>query len=268
MPAYEPVTAALRCLSVLREVSVQRSASVRSIQEAIKLNRPTIIRMLETLEFAGLVQRSAQDGTYFVTGKSLELSMGFQFDTFVATAAIPVLDGLQAKIGWPSDVAIFDGDAMIVVATNRSKETKFFYDRPPGFRTPLLGAALGRAYISFTTEAERQSAFALLKDMPEPWNEPARDAKMAEELVQTVRRERYAITDKDYTARTYSGAVTSIAVPILDGDRPLGALNATYLGEAFTVKEARQRLLAPLTEAAATLAGKLTKAVNGQSGSR
>ena len=258
MPAYEPVNAALRCLAVLREVSIQRDASIRSIQEAIDLNRPTIIRMLETLEHAGLVRRHADSGTYFVTGKTLELSMGFQFDNLVATAAIPILEALQSKIGWPSDVAIFDTDEMIVAATNRRNETKFFYDRRPGFRTTLLGAALGRAYIAYASDGDRQRAFGLLKSNPSPWNEPARDSRLAAELVETIRSQGYALTDAAYTASVYGDAVTSIGVPVLDGDRPIAALNATYLREAFTLEEAKERLLAPLIEAASELGQKLS----------
>ncbi|MFC7610886.1 helix-turn-helix domain-containing protein [Teichococcus aestuarii] len=57
MPSYEPVTAVLRGLEVLRAVNHLRSATVREIHEATGLNQPTVVRMLETLIHAGFVAR-------------------------------------------------------------------------------------------------------------------------------------------------------------------------------------------------------------------
>ena len=258
MASYKPVTAVLRGLVVLRAVSVQRRASVKSIQALTKINRPTVIRMLETLEHAGFIIRETSPGHYLVTGKALELSMGFEMSSALAAAAQCVIEALQRKIGWPSDVGVFDTDAMVVAATNRSSEGRFFYDRRPGYRAPLLGTSLGLAYIAFTTEEEREAAFASLRSSADPWNEIARDRDRAVELLRVIRKTGYATTDLRYTQREYDGKVISFGVPIMNGTRPMGALNVTYLREALTRAEAEKRLLPPLKKAATDISANLT----------
>jgi IclR family transcriptional regulator, mhp operon transcriptional activator len=259
MPAYEPVTAALRCIAVLREVSVQRSASARSIQAKTKLSRATIIRMLETLEYAGLIARDPTTGLYFVTGKSLELSMGYQFDRILANLAAPILDSLRTAIGWPSDLAIFDEDAMMIVATNRVRDSRIVYNYSPGYRSPVLGSALGRAYLAFSSEEVRASIFHKLKSISDPWNDAARDPVIAAKLVDSVRRQRYATPHKSFVEQIH-GDVDSIAVPVLEGDRPVAVLNVVYFREALTPNEAALRLVEPLKAAADVLGRELKSA--------
>ena len=257
MASYKPVTAVLRGLAVLRSVSVERPASVMSIQHATGINRPTIIRMLETLQHAGLVLREPRTRNYILTASALELSMGYELGSLVATAARSVLKSLQGKIGWPSDVGIFDSDAIVVVATTRSGEGRFFYDRRPGFRAPLLATSLGRAYIAFASEEERRAAFALLRQSSEPWNEPARNRQKAAQLIRAIRRNGYATTNLSYAQREYDGKVLFFGVPIMRDSRPVGALNVAYLRETLTKVEAEKRLLPPLKEAATEIAANL-----------
>ena len=57
MPSFEPVTAVLRAFDVLLTVNRLKEASVGDIFRETGLNRPTIVRMLETLIHAGFVSR-------------------------------------------------------------------------------------------------------------------------------------------------------------------------------------------------------------------
>jgi IclR family mhp operon transcriptional activator len=257
MVAYEPVTAVLRGLAVLREVSVQRSASVRSIQAALGLSRPTIIRMLETLEHADMVRRDARLGTWFVTAKAFELGIGYEFDSVIASAALPVLDALKRRIGWPSDIATFDRDAMVAVATTRQTEDRFLSRHSIGTRAPILASALGLAYLAFASAEDRSIAFASLGKSLEPWNELARDPQIASDRLGGIRRAGFATTDARYAAAGHIGDVRSIAVPVLDGEKAVAALNVTYLIDTLTVDEAIARLVDPLKEAAREISGRL-----------
>jgi IclR family mhp operon transcriptional activator len=246
-------------LEVLRAVSLTGQATVNQIHALTGINRPTIVRMLETLMHAGYVVRDGNSACYRVSGKSLELSMGFELSSEVTTVARPMIEELQRKVGWPSDVAIFDTDAMIVVATSRN-QGRLFYNRVPGYRAPLLATSLGRAYIAFAPPEVRERAFALVRNSPEQWNEPARKRAAGEAFVRKIRRAGYATMDPQYSLREYGGQVAAIGVPILVGGKPVGAINVVYLQDAMPRNEVLKRLLEPLQQTARRIADNLQSA--------
>src|SRR3984885_1611998 len=95
MPSFQPVTAVLRALDVLLAVNRLREASVGDIFRETGLNRPTIVRMLETLMHAGFVSRHPAQPVYLPTGKTLDLSSGYQKHEEMAMVAAPILVSLH-----------------------------------------------------------------------------------------------------------------------------------------------------------------------------
>ena len=256
MPSYQPVTAVLRGFDVLAAVSTLKRAAVGDIHKLTGLNRPTVVRMLETLEHAGFVFRHADAPLYSVTGKTLELSEGYDPGGQLGAASQPWLMALQRRIGWPSDVGVRDGDAMMVAATSRG-EGRLFFNRRPGYRAPMLATSLGRAWLAFADARERERCLALLRDAPETWNEPARNVSQCTRLLAKVRRQGYATIHPDYAEREYRGAVSTLGVPILVDGRVAGALNAMFLRDTLAPAEAVEKLLGPLQETAAQIAAAL-----------
>lgn len=258
MPSYEPVTAVLRGLEVLRAVNHLRSATVREIHEATGLNQPTVVRMLETLIHAGFVARQPGQPRYLPTGRTLELSAGYELQREVGLAATPVMTRLRRGIGWPSDIGVFDGDAMVVVHTSRGEGGRFLFERRPGFRAPILATSLGRAYLAHCSEADRRQALERAARLPEPWNEPARQPASLEALLHRIRTEGYAGMDEAYAARDYGGMASAIGVPVLEGGVAIAALNLMYLRDAIDQGSVVQKLLPALQQAARELAEALS----------
>ncbi|MCP1742341.1 DNA-binding transcriptional ArsR family regulator [Bradyrhizobium japonicum] len=85
----EGVRAFKRGLDVLQEVN--RSGGIRAgdVARALDLPRPTVYRLLETLEELGYVARSASDERFRVT--RLALSLGDGYDPGVVSARRPRL---------------------------------------------------------------------------------------------------------------------------------------------------------------------------------
>src|SRR5271168_4127659 len=144
MPSFEPVTAVLRAFDVLLTVNRLKEASVGDIFRETGLNRPTIVRMLETLIHAGFVSRHPTQAVYFPTGRTLDLSSGYKKHEEMAIVAAPILVGLHKELQWPSDVAVFDRDAMVVARTSRG-EGFLHFDRRAGYRRhrSRIGLPLG-----------------------------------------------------------------------------------------------------------------------------
>jgi IclR family mhp operon transcriptional activator len=123
------------------------------IHRSSGLPKPTILRMIETLIAAGYVARENDRPAYVATGKCLLLSNGFRVHDRLTAVAAPMLAAFRRKIGWPSDLGIFDGDAMVIAATSRDLGV-LVLNRKIGTRTPLLLSALGRAYFAFCDDDE------------------------------------------------------------------------------------------------------------------
>ncbi|MFC3124219.1 IclR family transcriptional regulator C-terminal domain-containing protein [Pseudoroseomonas globiformis] len=256
MPSYEPVTAVLRGLDVLRAVNRLSAATVREIHALTGLNQPTIVRMLETLIHAGFIRRHAQQPLYLPTGKTLELSGGYTLHREIGAAAIPVMSRLRQAVGWPSDVAVFDGDAMVVAHTSRG-EGRFLFERRTGFRAPILATSLGRAFLAFCAPADRQRAIALAARSPEPWNQALQSPGALEASLEAIRAAGYATMEESYAAREYGGQASAIAVPVLSAGRAMASLNLMYLREAMDQETVVLRMLPLLREASSELSAAL-----------
>ena len=108
--------------------------------------------MIETLMTAGFVARDDRTA-YTPTGTCLLLSNGLRVHARLTAVAARKLTAFRRKIGWPSDLGIFDGDAMVIAATSRDLGV-LVLNRKVGARTPLLLSALGRAYLASCDDAE------------------------------------------------------------------------------------------------------------------
>ena len=75
--SYTPVKSAIRCLEVLVAVNrLETNATVGEIHRLVNIEKPTIVRMLETLTFLGFLAKDEKTLSYAPTGKTLSLSAG------------------------------------------------------------------------------------------------------------------------------------------------------------------------------------------------
>ena len=157
MTSFRPVIALSRGLEVLRAINQERQSTVGSLHKATGLNKATIVRMLETLEHEGYVVRRTEPASYAPTGRALLLSAGYDEPTWIGGIAEPILNKFRKQIHWPSDIAVLDQESMVIAHTTRVDGSPPPFSRPPGFRFPVLGTSMGRAYLAFC-EARRAGA--------------------------------------------------------------------------------------------------------------
>lgn len=259
MPSYRPVTATLRGLEVLAATSRLGSrATLAEIHRLTGFDKSTILRMLETLEHAGFVIRDEDRRSWQVTGKTLQLSAGYDRHRAVGTIVAPALAAFRTAVGWPSDVALFDHDSMLVVETSR-EPGPMFLNRRPGYRAPVLGTSLGLAYLAHCPAPERAAFLTRVAEDPAPWNELARRPQKAERLFAEIRARGYAEMSPSYAAREYDDMISSLGVPIIRDGRVYAAMNTLYLLNALTPERAVATLLAPLRVTAERLAAELAR---------
>lgn len=256
MPSYTPVAALLRGLDVLRVVNQAGAADVRTLHAETGHDKATIVRMLETLIHAGYVVQEA--GCYRPTGKVLQLSAGYDRMRQFEQVLTPVMAGFRAEVGWPSDFAMPDGTEMIVIETSRDHGPLSF-NRRKGFRAPVLATSLGRAYLAYCPEAERDTLLRQLRDRAAAVSAPFPSGAELTALLETVRQDGFATMDPGYSDQEYGGTFWALAVPV-QGARLYGALNLMLLRQAVSPDTARGHLLPKLQATAAALAGGFDRA--------
>lgn len=254
MPSYKPVTAVLRGVEVLRVVNRLCPTTVKAIHYETGFDKATIVRMLETLIHSGYVAQDPDTGTYSVTGRVLQLSVGYSTHDRVATLCTPILARLRRAIGWPSDFAIRDSESMIVVQTSRTQGPLLF-NRRPGYRAPMLTTSIGRAYLAACAEAERAEILALIESGDSTGR--TRVPRGLDRQLEEVRAAGYAIMDDTYSRSEYGGTIWAAAVPVQDGAQVHGALNIMLLRDAVDEATVRERYLPRLKESAAELVAAL-----------
>lgn len=262
MPSFKPVIALARGLEILRVVNEEGQSTIRSLHKATGLDKATIVRMLETLEHEGYVMRDPEQALYAPTGRTLVLSQGYDRHLWVGSIAEPILGEFRSRIGWPSDVAICDRDAMVVVQTTRGRQGPLSFNRRPGFRASVLMTSLGRAYLAFCSDEERETIIRRLAEQPGAFNDLARQPRKLQGLLGQVRQQGYAIMDEAYSEREYDGLVWAFAVPVRRGRQIFASMNMMLLKSAVPPAEGLERFLKPLQETAEQLAVSLDQKIS------
>ena len=263
MGSYKPVNAVLRGLDVLAAVNkLKGRATIGELYRETGHDKATIVRMLETLIHAGFVFRDENRGAYEVTGKTLLLCGGYDRHRAVGRIVAPIIAAFRNRVGWPSDVAIFDRDAMVVVETSRVPGQMFMI-RDPGYRAPMLGTSLGLAYLAFTTPEERAGVLRYEAENSAPWNAVAREQAAAESFLADIRAQGYATMHDEFSRIEYGRQISTVGVPILIGGVSVASVNVLYLRSALTREEAIRTTLPDLQACAAEIAAALAAGPGG-----
>jgi IclR family mhp operon transcriptional activator len=259
MPHVKSIRSLERGLRVLRALQQQPIASLHEINQLTRIPKPTLLRILRTLEDFGAVSRRLADGRYRTSASLSQLARKPDRYDRVAEAAAPVLDRLCQKISWPSDLMVPAGDHMEIRETSRVQtpfSAIFLHDR---IGTPVnwLLSAVGRAYLAFCPEKERDKIIALLRKSDIPENRIARDEKRIRFVLKETQTRGYGMRDPAFGGGAYRkqtpDGLAGIAVPLLDNKRIHGVINIVWPRAARTIEEMVHEHLADLQNAASEI---------------
>ena len=243
------VRAFKRGLDVLREVN--RSGGIRAgdVARQLGLPRPTVYRLIETLEELGYVARSASDDRFRVTRRALGLGDGYDPGVVICQAAAPYLAELSRTLVWPVDLSTYENAAMVIQETTHSRSPLSIDRGMIGRRLPMLRTSAGRAYLAACGASERDLIINHLRRIDEaddrPFLEPGRLKRM---IAETAERGYGIRSEGEFNPKT-----GSIAVAIAREDIVFGCISIIWIRSALTLDEAFAKFVAPLRAAAATI---------------
>jgi IclR family mhp operon transcriptional activator len=253
-----------RGLKVLQFLQSNPIASLHDLHVATRISKPSLIRILYTLEQSHLVSRRLGDGRYRVSANLTRVARRRAGHDRVAEAAAPVLDKLCQKISWPSDVLVPAGDYMEIAETSQTHTPFLIPISGIGSRVNWLLSAVGRAYLAFCPDSEREAILQRLAKSDQLEDRLARDRKSLDRALLETRQRGYGIRAPTFTGKLYGeppkdDGLVAIALPLLDRARVHGSINIMWIKTAFTVEEFAARHLGDLKAAATEIVGAMQR---------
>ncbi|WP_374239928.1 helix-turn-helix domain-containing protein [Zoogloea sp.] len=261
------INALERGLDVLRKLNERHGQSLAELHAATGIPKPSLLRILDTLEASGFAWRAIGDGRYR-RRFALILRPSIADELLaIGEIAAPFLENLRRKVIWPSDVLVFRDFRMELVETSRRQSTLGVAMYPLGYRVEMFLSAPGRAWLAFCSDAERETVLADAALHP-PMLQRSRDLLRGglADILDETRRLGYASRDPlfggadDKDISVIDDRLDAIAVPLMAGGRVLATMNLVWPRKYRLKEQIVREHLADLQEAAASIAAAFSRA--------
>lgn len=246
-------TPTLRLFALLEVIaSKDQLFSLQRLTDDTGLPKPTLHRMLQQLESAGLLQRGP-DGRHYGTGARLRrLAENLLLNSVHQGAQHAVLRQLVDEVGESCNLTALSGNEVVYLDRVETAAPLRFYLHP-GSRVPAHCSASGKIFLAQMTPRQRQR---LLGHAPLQAYTPQTiiDLGGLEAEIRDIKRQGFALDNEEFLPGLLCVAV--LVPPVARAGRP-GRSNRCVAVQApiirLTASKALQ-LLAPLQRAAAALA--------------
>jgi IclR family mhp operon transcriptional activator len=238
-----PVNALSRGLLVLETVNAYGPIGLSAVRNHTGIPKATALRLLESLRQAGYLTFDESTKTYDVSLRALALSSNVSLENSLVETARPVIERLRVKLGWPSDLAVFHADKMVIIDTNR-KLGMLSSNRSIGSRVPIMASATGRAYLSGMPDDEREKLLETLRESRDPYEKLARNRRAVERIIRDTRSRGYALSNQEFL-KTNRGA----AVAVSREGVVVCVVNLIAVASLVTLEEVERRYVPMLLEA-------------------
>ena len=230
-----------RGLALLVAMNRRKLPSVVELARDTRLPRPTIYRLLATLNRAGFVARSSPADRFCLTPKVRSLSDGFLEDDWIAEMAAPFMAKFTRDLVWPAALMTFEQGRMLVRETTHEASVLSIDHGMVGRSLPMLRTAAGRCYLAFCSASERRAILDMLARSPSLEDRGARERDRVGALLDAIRTKGFAVQDREINPKA-----AGMAIPIRAGSRILGCLSLIWISSALTIAQAERQLLPPL----------------------
>ncbi|HTM95983.1 MAG TPA: DNA-binding transcriptional regulator [Croceibacterium sp.] len=240
-----------RAIDVLQALNRRPLSTLHDLHRDTGLPKPSIVRLLRTLEAKGLAAQSSSYGAYQLLSRVKSLASGFHHEPQIVEVAEELMIEFTRQEGWPLSLALFDLNAMVVRACTIRFTALSLEHAAINRRLSLLTHAMGRAYLAFSAENERAILLSILRSQRSESAALANEAGIAGMIAQ-VRERGYALRDPLLNPRS-----STVAVPVFENGRVVATLGFTWIAAAMTVEQAVGRFVPGVMDIARDISRKL-----------
>ena len=239
-----------RASDLLQALNRRPLSTLQELHHDTGLPKPSIVRLLRTLEAKGLAAQSSSYGAYQLLGGVKSLASGFHHEPRVVEVAEELMIDFTRREGWPLSLGLLDLDAMVVRACTIRFTALSLEHSAIDRRLSLLSHAMGRAYLAHSASHEQAILLSILRERhPE---RAALDEEVVAAMIALTRERGYALRDPMSDPRS-----STIAVPVFESGRVVATLGFTWITAAMTVPHAIERYLPGLRDLARTITAAL-----------
>lgn len=256
MPTYPPLHAVTRALRLLRRLNHQDITGLNELHQAMRIPKPSLVRLLDTLIALGYVRSDEARKGYCLEPAVEELGAGYHSGALLVEAGAALCGELTARVKWPVSIAVLDGTAMTVCFTTLRDSPVQPFGKILAKRRSLLLTGLGRAYLAFCPPQERAILTRMLREEVPPAARRTIDEAIAEAVSLG--------TTQDFIERDPAAPADStwtLAMPIFSNERVLGTVGLTYFLSAIERNDIPRTVAAPLREVAAAIGKNAAKLI-------
>ncbi|HJV40891.1 DNA-binding transcriptional regulator [Caulobacter sp.] len=227
-----------RAIDLLQALNRRPLSTINDLHRETGLPKPSIVRLLRTLEAKGLVAQSSSYGTYQLLGRVKTLSSGFHHEPQIIEVAEEIMIDFTKREGWPLALALFDLNAMVVRASSIPYTSLSLFHSSLNMRLSMVSRALGRAYLAHSTPNEQKIILEIVKHSGDPEDEPARNEEAMGRMIAQVRARGYATRSSMIEPKS-----STIAVPVRENGRVVACLGFTWITAAMPLQKAVDQYL-------------------------
>lgn len=250
------IRAISRGIAVLQAINRAGSLTMMDIATHSDVPYPTACRIVQTLLADGLIEREPDRKRYRPTALVQSLSVGYQIQDRLVTAAHQHIVALTRKVTWPISVSTRVGANMMVRDSTHALTPLTFHVYYPGYTLPMLESSSGKAYLAFCPDEEREGLLRTFVASKYAGDDvPPRFAEIPR-MLDAIRHNGYAIHRR--TRHTENpGKTSSISTPVFAGERLCGTLTLIFFASAMTMEDAIAQFAEPLKETARAISAEL-----------
>ena len=242
-------TPVLRLFTLLEVVaSSGRASSLQGLAQETGLPKPTLHRMLQQLEGAGLLRRDG-DGRHYGTGVRLRrFAESLLLNDSRHGARHAVLRHLVAEVGESCNLtALSGGEVMYLDRVETAAPLRFYLH--PGSRVPVHCSASGKVFLAGMTREQRRHLLSAAP-LERCTANSVTDLVKLEREMKKVQRDGCAIDDEEFLP-----GLICLAVPVPTADGQRSNLCVAVQAPIVRLPVARARRLLPALQRAARALG-------------
>jgi len=249
-----PIRAVSRAIDLLQALNRQPISTVDDLYGQTAIPKPTIVRLLRTFLARGLVCHASKHGAYYLTSQVQSLSVGYHSAPKIVEAAAPLLDAMTSRVKWPMAVAVPDANAVVIRYSTVPHSPLALLHSSINMRLSLVTRALGRAFLAFCDNDERDFILKALSVSSDPEDALAKNLPAVRRVLSETRARGYAT--RDPKVRPVSN---TIAVPVFESKRVVATIGLTFISSALKQDDAVREHLGQVKDISAEISNRLAQ---------
>ncbi|HBV77829.1 MULTISPECIES: IclR family transcriptional regulator [Vibrio] len=190
-------TPTLRLFSLL-EVIAQKDEfiSLQGLVEETGFPKPTLHRMLQQLESAGIIQKDGDDKHYSSGVRLRKLAENLLLNSTMHSARHAILKNLREEVGENCNLTALSGGEIIYLDRVETDAPLRFYLHP-GSRVPVHCSASGKLFLAHMSKSQRSRLIGNT-DLSQYTSKTITDFSLLEKDVESAKIQGYAIDNEEY----------------------------------------------------------------------